>query len=70
MPATYRMAKLERMCEELANALYWLLNLHHGVSRGGPRYTVIGREWEEALDRGQRVHARYQEEVGDGETLP
>ena len=47
--------------DELAAALYWLLNLHHGVSKGGPRYEVVGREWDEALQAGMQAHSRYQE---------
>ena len=72
MPVTYRIAKLERIADELADALYWLLNLHHGVSKGGndpetgQPYPVTGEEWKAAIDEGIRVHARYQEEVGDG----
>ena len=54
------------LVDELAKALYWLLNLHHDVSKGGQRYAVVGIEWEEALDAGMRIHTRYKEEVGGG----
>ena len=56
---------------ELAEALYWLLNLHHNVSKAGndpetgQPYPVTGEEWKAAIDEGMRVHARHQKEVGD-----
>ena len=49
------------LVDELAAGLYWLLNLHHGVSRGGSAYSVTDMEWKEALDAGMLAHARYQE---------
>jgi len=53
------------LVDELDEALYWLLNLHHGVSRGGTEYPVTDAEWKDALDTGMRVHARYQKEKTD-----
>ena len=53
------------LVDELAGALYWLINLHHYVSKGGTKYPVTDTEWKEALDAGMRVHARYDKEVGD-----
>ena len=56
---------------ELADALYWLLNLHHGVSRGGNNpetgqpYPVTREEWKAALNEGMRAHARYTKEIVD-----
>jgi len=59
---------LPPLVDELAEALYWLLNLHHNVSKAGndpetgQPYPVTGEEWKAAIDEGMRVHARYQKE--------
>lgn len=53
------------LMDVLAEALGWLLNLHHGVSRGGTRYEVVGREWDEALQAGTQALARHQKETDD-----
>ena len=59
------------LVDELAEALYWLLNLHHDVSKGGSDpetgqpYPVTDEEWKAAIDKGMQVHACYQKEVGD-----
>ena len=61
------------LVDALAEALYWLLNLHHNVSKAGndpetgQPYPVTDEEWKAAIDEGMRVHARYQEEMGDAE---
>ena len=59
----------------LAEGLYWLLNLHHNVSKAGndpetgQPYLVTDEEWKAAIDEGMRVHARYQKEMVDGEDV-
>jgi len=53
------------LVDELSLALEWLLNLHHNVSKGGTRYEVVGREWDEALQAGMQALARRQKETDD-----
>jgi len=50
----------------LYEALRWLVNLHHGVSRGGTvdpetgrKIGVTDREWKAALDAGKAALAEY-----------
>lgn len=57
--------KTPPLVDVLAEALCWLLNLHHGVSKGGTRYEMVGREWDEALQAGIQALARHQKETGD-----
>ena len=57
--------------DELAEALNWLLHLHHGVSKGGndpetgQPYPVTDGEWKAAIAEGMRVHACYAKEQAD-----
>ena len=55
----------------LYEALRWLVNLHHGVSRGGTvdpgtgqKIRVTDREWRAAIDAGKAALAGY-EGMGD-----
>ena len=53
------------LVDDLAEALYWLLMLRHGRSKGGkdPQtgepYPVTDEEWERAVFAGVKAHARY-----------
>ena len=38
------------------DALYWLLNLHNGISKGHPN-PIIDSEWEAAVEAGMNAHA-------------
>ena len=43
-------------------ALYWLLNLLHGQSKGGIEYNPPNsQEWEEAIEEGKKAHEQVKE---------
>jgi hypothetical protein len=49
--------ELRETCKAVNDALYWLLNLHHGVSKGGAEYSPpSNQEWTEALETGIAQH--------------
>jgi hypothetical protein len=53
--------ELREACAAVNDALYWLLNLHHGVSKGGAEYSPpSNQEWTEALETGIAQHERTQ----------
>lgn len=56
--AREQVAALEAIADDVDGALYWLLNLYHGNSRGGPEYNVTPAEWEEAVEGGKAAHER------------
>jgi hypothetical protein len=47
--------------QELVAALRWLVNLCHGMSKGGPNCPVTDDEWQEAADTGAAILAKYKE---------
>ena len=67
MPVTYRIAKLERMTEELTeaieSALTWLGKI------GGPSNPLWSAPIDYAIDDLETALGRYQKEVGDARAL-
>lgn len=53
-----RIDELETALKEVDEALYWLLNLVHGNSKGGPDFSPPSNaEWIEAVEAGKDAHA-------------
>ena len=50
--------------QELVAALEWLVNLCHGMSKGGPDCPVTDDEWQEAAILGAAILTKYHEKEG------
>jgi len=50
-----RIDELIKNNKKLYDALFWLLNLHHGCSKGGDKCEITDEEWKDALVEAQNV---------------
>lgn len=69
-----RVAELEALIDDVDGPLYWLLNLVHGNSRGGPEYNPPSNaEWALAWEEAQSAHEKvveYRKAKVTGAPLP